>query len=368
MKKTISAIMCLMLMLGAVCSFNACNTGDPNASDGASDASDTASHQHQYATKLSYNDEFHFKPCTVDGCTAQGSKQKHTFGAPEKGESNGKVSRTYKCKSCDYQKVETNVEYTVMSSNILGKYSQDSAEDSTTDSRMQAIADCIAYYAPDSVGFQEYGSQNKLFLKKYLPKEYAFVDFGQEWIPTIYNNDKLELVDSVCKRLTTSSAQQYCFTVAVFASRESGDLAYIHGNLHFEYKDKETRLINAEEVNDALWALFDENEDYKSLPLVITGDYNATTKSEPKVFSTISDGYSIKTASDVALSAEKNQATYHHNVGTIAGTGDAIDHVLVNTDTTQVYLHDIIKEADYPDILTASDHYPVLIEFSTVVK
>ncbi len=365
MKKSILAILCLMLTVCGILTFSGCNNSKNDETQATSASADEASHEHSFDKTLSYDEEFHFYACTFDGCTSKSSKNKHVFNSPEVLKEGNKVTRTYKCKSCRYTKTEISAEeYSVMSSNLLGKYPQDASEDKATDSRMKTIAECIKHYAPDSVGFQEYGSQNKLFLTQYLPSEYKFVDFGQDWIPTLYNSNTLVLEDSACTTLTTTSNQQYRFTAAVFSSKTSGDMAYIHCNLHLEYKDAATRLTNAEEINEALHKLFEKSNDYSSLPLVITGDYNAAPETEPKVFETISDGHNIKNSVEVAKSSEKGQATYHKNVGVTAGVGNAIDHVLVQADTTKVYSHNIIKENDYADILSASDHYPVLVEFS----
>ncbi len=255
--------------------------------------------------------------------------------------------------------------YKIMSTNVLGKYPRHSAEDAITESRMKTLAECISFFAPDSVGVQEYGSQNQIFLPKYLPEKYTFVDFGQTWISTFYDSERLLPIKTVCKRLSTSSNQGYRFTAVVFAHKADGSLAYIHGNLHLEYKDKETRLINAEEVNAAIRELFAENEEYKALPLVITGDYNARADLESAVFETIAGDYNIKDSVSVAENAEGECGTFHP-VGVPVMSGTAVDHVLVNCDTVRVLTQNIIKEDDYSGILDASDHYPLLIEFSPI--
>lgn len=253
--------------------------------------------------------------------------------------------------------------YKIMSTNVLGKYSKHAAEDNITEARMRTLAECIEFYAPDSVGVQEYGRQNQKFFPEYLPSKYQFVEFGQSWISTLYNSERLVLEHSTCRKLTTSSGQNYCFTIAVFSDKVNGSLAYIHGNLHLEYKDKETRIIDAAEINAEIKELYNNNEAYRAVPLLITGDYNASLLKEPEVFSTISGDYHIKSAVLVADSAEDGQATYHGSVGVPRGVGEGIDHVLVSCDTVHVTHHNIIKEDDYPKILDASDHYPLLVEF-----
>ena len=141
------------------------------------------------------------------------------------------------------------ITYTVMSMNVLGKYSGDTAQDSTTKARMKIIGDYVSDLKPDSIGIQEYGARNIAFLPGYLPSNYASVDFGQSWISTFYNTDKYTIKAKNCIRLTTSSNQKYCFTWVVFANKNDESLAYIHGNLHLEYKDTTTRIANTQEVN-----------------------------------------------------------------------------------------------------------------------
>ena len=66
----------------------------------------------------------------------------------------------------------------------------------------------------------------------------------------------------------------------------------------------------------------------------------------------------------IAHSAEKGQATFHE-LGKPSGEGRALDHALIRCDTAEVYKHDIIKEDDYAPIVNASDHYPVIVEFTS---
>ena len=251
--------------------------------------------------------------------------------------------------------------YKIMSANVLGKYERQIFEDSTTQARMKIIGELIGAERPDSVGIQEYGSRNQKFLPMYIPPCYAAVDFDQKWISTFYNKDKFTVTDKCSLKLTTSSNQGYRFTWAVLGHKNGG-LAYIHGNLHLEYKDHETRLINASEINSELTRIFN-NTEYRNLPLVITGDYNAKLETEPDVFSAIAGKYDIRSAALVAHSAENGQATFHQ-LGKSTGAGNALDHALVNCGITEVYRHDIIKEDSCPSIVDASDHYPVIIEFT----
>ena len=250
--------------------------------------------------------------------------------------------------------------YTVMSTNVLGKYSGDTAQDATTEARMKIIGDYVKTLMPDSRGVQEYGARNKAFLPEYLPSEYASVSFSPDWVATFYNSAKFSVEAKNCIRLTTVSNQNYCFTWVVFRHKD-GDLAYIHGNLHLEYKNTATRITNAEEVNDEISRIF-ANSQYASLPLVITGDYNAKLEIEPAVFSTIAGNYNIRCASEVALAADSGQASFHE-LGVSSGAGMALDHILVNCDTTEALTHDIIKQDDYAEIVNASDHYPVVVKF-----
>lgn len=64
-------------------------------------------HEHTYDDTFSYNEAFHFKTCTFEGCLVQDEKAEHLFGTPEIVQETGKITKTYQCQSCDYEKVET---------------------------------------------------------------------------------------------------------------------------------------------------------------------------------------------------------------------------------------------------------------------
>ncbi len=64
-------------------------------------------HEHTYSDTLSYNDAFHYKACTFEGCLQQSEKEEHVFGTPTIVQESGKITKTYQCESCQYAKVET---------------------------------------------------------------------------------------------------------------------------------------------------------------------------------------------------------------------------------------------------------------------
>ncbi len=64
-------------------------------------------HEHTYSESLSYNDAFHYKTCTYDGCLIQSEKAEHSFGTPEIVQETGKITKTYPCEICEYKKLET---------------------------------------------------------------------------------------------------------------------------------------------------------------------------------------------------------------------------------------------------------------------
>ncbi len=67
---------------------------------------EVAEHDHTFAESLSYNEAFHFKSCTFEGCTAESEKVEHLYDTPEIVQETGKITKTYPCQNCEYKKTE----------------------------------------------------------------------------------------------------------------------------------------------------------------------------------------------------------------------------------------------------------------------
>ncbi len=77
-------------------------------------AKSVPAHEHTFGEEFAYNEAFHYKSCTFEDCLEQGEKAEHIYGTPEIIQETGKITKTYKCQYCAYEKVEVITVNTVM--------------------------------------------------------------------------------------------------------------------------------------------------------------------------------------------------------------------------------------------------------------
>ena len=63
-------------------------------------------HEHVFAEELTASENFHWYPCTVEGCYEASEKSEHSFGNPEVTYGDKKISIKQTCVDCAYEKVE----------------------------------------------------------------------------------------------------------------------------------------------------------------------------------------------------------------------------------------------------------------------
>lgn len=63
-------------------------------------------HEHTFGDKLATSDNFHWYPCTVEGCYEMKDKAEHSFGNPEVTYTDSKITIKYVCVDCGFEKVE----------------------------------------------------------------------------------------------------------------------------------------------------------------------------------------------------------------------------------------------------------------------
>lgn len=85
-------------------------------------------HTHTYAEELTYNENFHWYPCTYENCPERGEREEHSFADPMIEQSKDAITRTYTCTDCGYEKVDV----TEIESVIDGEASWDSAFENLT--------------------------------------------------------------------------------------------------------------------------------------------------------------------------------------------------------------------------------------------
>ena len=63
-------------------------------------------HEHTFAAEYQSSENFHWFPCTVEGCYEMDGKSEHVYGNPEVTYADKKITTKYICVDCGYEKVE----------------------------------------------------------------------------------------------------------------------------------------------------------------------------------------------------------------------------------------------------------------------
>lgn len=265
--------------------------------------------------------------------------------------------------------------FTVMSSNVWGNC----PENRPIADRDDKMAVVFLKYLPDSIGLQECspllrGEGQDLF--SLVSKEYAEVPITptnedkNNFTPIIYRPDRLTLEDSGWLYFSgLNDMGSKSVTWALFLDRKSQE-RFIHINTHYYWTNDpeggEARISNSRELLN-LYADLIKKYPY---PVVITGDFNCRTESEP-IQALLSAGLS-----EARLCSKQPVAPYRSNhkypdiddsdpenitypVGYLPNEEieKSIDHIFVTPNLSVDSYHTVIdKEA-----LEASDHCPLIV-------
>jgi len=264
---------------------------------------------------------------------------------------------------------------TVMSSNVWGNCPDDRPI-ADRDDKMAAV---YLRYLPDSIGLQEcslmlrYEKQNLFSL---IEKEYTEIQVTptnedkNNYTPIVYRPSKLELIDSGWLYFSgLNDMGSKSVTWALFLHKET-NTHFIHINTHYYWtKDpegQEARISNSHELT----GLYKDIIKKYPYPVVITGDFNCRTDSEP-----------IKALFDAGLAearlcakqpvipyrsshkypeiddSDPENITYPVSHLPNAEIETSIDHIFVTPSFTVDKYHTVIdKEA-----LESSDHCPLIV-------
>jgi endonuclease/exonuclease/phosphatase family metal-dependent hydrolase len=250
----------------------------------------------------------------------------------------------------------------VMTFNL--KYASESGPNSWPD-RRPVMRECIALAAPDVIGTQEGLYQQLKDIEQDHP-EYAWIGLGREggshgeFMAVFYRKSRLDPLEfdhfwlsdtpDVVNSRTWGNQTTRMVTWVRFLDRYTGKQFYLV-NTHLDNAVQVAREKGAELIAKRLQKLD------QSLPLILTGDFNAPAKAN-KAYDILMDaGFT-----DAWFSAPKrlgeNYGTWH---GYNPPTKDAphIDWILtrgpVTTDTAEVVAFH--KGSQYP-----SDHFPVAVQ------
>lgn len=247
----------------------------------------------------------------------------------------------------------------VMSFNVRLPTDDDGAD--RWEMRKGLAARVVRDAAPDLFGTQELFKEQGDYLTAQLP-EYAWfgrgrdADGGGEHMGVFYRKDALRLLKSgnfwlsdtpnVPGSISWGHPITRMATWGLFQRIADGRRFYLF-NTHLPYRaeDEDARTRGAQLLRDRIAAL------PAGVPVVVTGDFNATPDSPTHAAIT----RDLRDAWDVAATRGGPEATFH------AFKGDAdrrIDWILVRGfDVTSLHTIDANEDGRYP-----SDHFPVIAE------
>lgn len=266
--------------------------------------------------------------------------------------------------------------YKAMSINA-GSYT--SNENISYEERMNILVNYINSTKPDSIAVQEYGSNINSYFKEsaisgYTMKYFDYYDstLGSRQssnMPFFYNSDKFTVNANeggaisiwAGDYLSNGNAENpFSFSWMVLRDKTTGNIAYIHANLHlYSGNDISKKIKQVEDINKELDNIFDE---YSNAPIIITGDYNTRITDTEGIFTTLIGEHPLENAIYIADVAEDETQLSFPDFGE-SSTLYAIDHALVNENVIDVKRHDIVTNDEWSGMINASDHYPLVITF-----
>ena len=250
----------------------------------------------------------------------------------------------------------------VMTFNI--RLSLDSDKENSWENRKNDALQLLDYYHPDVFGVQEAVPQQMTDLKTGL-KNYDFVGVGRddgankgEYSAIFYNTEKLQVLQSGTFWLSETpdqpskgwdAAYNRVCTYALFKTKKGGRKFWAF-NVHFDHVGNIARENSSKLILEKINTLNPRN-----FPVVLTGDFNLTDKTEPiKIIS--------KTMSDSFYNCRK---PHYGPTGTFTGFDvntvpkDRIDYIFTKGLSCQSIrtINDRRENLLYP-----SDHFPVLAQ------
>jgi len=271
---------------------------------------------------------------------------------------------------CELRKVPVHKDatYRIMTYNIVG-----------ADGNVEQASELILRYLPDIVGFQECNKDAHTKIVSTLPDYYSVAnEFHSNkktynYTPIAYNTKLFTLVDSGLEwldgRYTGTNTKSIAW--ALFEDKNGARFAVInfHGAVcSASYKGFEN-MTDAERAQQALtWRIDNVRQiiDIKdrifkkhgALPLMVTGDYNFNSSSEP--YKNLTAG-GFEEAEVIAKNKTDGYKTYYKfGSTTTAQKGLSIDHIFKINGIDFISFNSVRDSIAF----TASDHIPVYADFN----
>ena len=235
--------------------------------------------------------------------------------------------------------------------------------------RKQRVVNQISFYDPDVLGVQE-GLLHQLEDIENSASKISWIGVGRtdgkakgEFSALFFNSEKFELVENTDSTIWLSktpsipskswdAALPRILTWGKFRSKGSGEEFYVF-NTHFDHIGETARAKSARLILEMI------NKITQNLPVILTGDFNATEGSEP---------YKILTDPDSNLEDAfyKTKLPHLGPLFTFEGFNvlndeekKRIDYIFVNK-KVEVVKHAFIS--DFRDGRYPSDHLPVITD------
>lgn len=231
--------------------------------------------------------------------------------------------------------------------------------------RLPIMRDCVHQIAPDIFGTQEGLFHQLKDLAGALP-DYAWLGLGRdggshgEFMAIFYKRDRFEPMEynhfwlsdtpEVIASTTWGNSNRRMVTWVKFKDRQSNEDFYFV-NTHFDHQIQAAREKSAKLVRERI-AKLDQ-----SLPIILTGDFNAVAGDNPAYDLLVGDGYFSDTWQ--AAKTHRGDATLNsfNGFNPAQHNSQRIDWILthgpIRTDAIQIV--DFSRDGQYP-----SDHFPVV--------
>lgn len=257
-------------------------------------------------------------------------------------------------------------ELKVMSYNIrLGSVDD---KENNWEFRKEKVSDLLLYYEADFIGLQEAQKfqldyiQMKLanYNRIGLPREKG--QFA-EYSCILYNKNKYDLIEEKTFWLSTTpdsisrgwdAACNRIVTYGLFKNRKDKKLFWI-GNTHFDHIGKQARMESAKLLSDLELIL----KSKKNVPIIITGDFNATPDDEIIKYlkSNYFDAFSTSCQKPYGNSGTWNGFDFNKI------PENRIDYIFYDK-TSKIKVQKFITIDDFYNFKYPSDHLPIMANFS----
>lgn len=253
----------------------------------------------------------------------------------------------------------------IMSFNI--RYDNAGDGDNQWKFRKDYAADLIRFYDADIIGTQEVLHNQLTDLCDRMP-DYSYVGVGREdgktkgeYSVVLFKKDRFKIIDSGNFWLSENmnaignkgwdAACERIATWVILKDKESGKSLFLL-NTHLDHMGQTARREGAKLVLKEAEVLA------KGLPVVVTGDFNATPNEESiQVLTNKNDKRYLTHTRDIAALKYGPEYTFH-NFGKIpVEKRQFIDYIFVKGDI-KVTRHGVLTDLKYN--LYPSDHYPIL--------